>query len=139
MYVSQGERCDSGPKKQTFWKTIKPFITDKNACQNNKIIRRGVTKSSRTPNKFVMYLMSFFTSVANDTGFDDTIPSDYYTTEGFSSIIIQWHRDHPSIIKIKKNNPHSNMFQFQCINRCDVVNIIHHFDGKQAKAMIGCQ
>ena len=64
----------------------------------------------------------FFTSVANDIGFDDTILPDYYTAE-FSSII-QRHRNHPSIIKIKENDPHNNMFQFQCLNHSDVVKII---------------
>ena len=48
------------------------------------------------------------------------------------SSIIQRHRNHPSIIKIKDNNPHNNMFQFQCINHSDVMKIINNFDGKKA-------
>ena len=37
------------------------------------------------------------------------------------------------IIKIKENNPHNNVFQFQCINHSDVVKIINDFDGKKAQ------
>ena len=125
------ERCDGGPKKQTFWKTIKPFITDKNAFHNNKIILQEGDQIITDTQKICEIFNAFFTSVANDIGFDDTIPPDYYTAEGFSSII-QRHRNHPSFIKIKENNPHNNMFQFQCINHSDVVKIINDFDGKKA-------
>ena len=126
------ERCDGGPKKQTFWKTIKPFITDKNAFHNNKIILQEGDQIITDTQEICEIFNTFFTSVANDIGFDDTIPPDYYTAEGFSSII-QRHRNHPSIIKIKENNPHNNMFQFQCINHSDVVKIINDFDGKKAQ------
>ena len=81
------ERCDGGPKKQTFWKTIKPFITDKNAFHNNKIIFQEGDQIITDTQKICEIFNAFFTSVANDIGFDDTIPLDYYTAEGFSSII----------------------------------------------------
>ena len=70
--------------------------------------------------------------MANDIGFDDTIPPDYYTDEGFSSIVKR-HCYHPSIIKIKENNPCNDMFQFQCIHFSDVVKIINNFDCKKAQ------
>ena len=34
------ERCDGGPKKQSFWKTIKPFVSDKTSFNTSKIITR---------------------------------------------------------------------------------------------------
>ena len=32
------ERCDGGPQNQSFWRTIKPFMADKSASFENKII-----------------------------------------------------------------------------------------------------
>ena len=78
------ERCDGGPKKQTFWKTIKPFITDKNAFHNNKIILQEGDQIITDTQEICEIFNAFFTSVANDIGFDDTIPPHYYTAEGFS-------------------------------------------------------
>ena len=88
--------------------------------------KKGI-KLLLTPREFVKYLMPFVSSVANNIGFDDTKPSDYYTDEGFSAIIT-WHSNHPGIIKIMENKVHNSIFQFQCINQVDVVNIINCFD-----------
>ena len=126
------ERCDGGPKKQKFWRTIKPFITDKNAFHCNKIILQEGDKIVTDTQEICEIFNAFFTSVANNIGFDDTIPSDYYTDEGFSAIIKR-HSNHPSIIKIMENNVDNNIFQFQCINQVDVVNIINCFDSKKAQ------
>ena len=126
------ERCDGGPKKQKFWRTIKPFITDKNAFHCNKIILQEGDKIVTDTQEICEIFNAFFTSVANNIGFDDTIPSDYYTDEGFSAIIKR-HSNHPSITKIMENNEHNSIFQFQCINKFDVVNIINCFDSKKAQ------
>ena len=126
------ERCDGGPKKQKFWTTIRPFITDKNAFHCNKITLQEGDKIITDTQEICEIFNAFFTSVANNIGFDDTIPPDYYTDEGFSSIIKR-HCNHPSIIKIKENNAYSDMFHFQCINHADVVKIINDFDSKKAQ------
>ena len=127
------ERCDGGPKEQKFWRTIKPFITDKNVFHYNKIIHQEGDKIATDTQEICEIFNAFFMSVANNIGFDDTIPSDYYTDEGFSAIIKR-HSNHPSIIKIMENNVHNSIFQFQCINQVDVVLI-----ARKHKATIWCQ
>ena len=117
-------------QKQHFWRTIKPFITDKNAFHYNKIILQEGDKIITDTQEICEIFNAFSTSVANDLGFDDVIPPDYYTDEGFSSIIRR-HCNHPSIIKIKENNAHNDMFHFQSINHFDVVKIINGFDSKK--------
>ena len=32
------ERCDGGPRNQSFWRTIKPFMSDNSASLDNEII-----------------------------------------------------------------------------------------------------
>ena len=126
------ERCEGGPKKQKFWRTIKPFITDKNASHCNKIILQEGDKIITDTQEICEIFNAFFRSVADDIGFDDVIPPDYYTDKGFSAIIKR-HCNHPSITKIKENNTHNDMFHFQSMNHFDVVKIINDFDSKKAQ------
>ena len=96
------ERCDGGPKKQSFWKTIKPFISDKGNFSSSKInLHEGDTIINDAGVIFEIF-NDYFACVANSIGFDDSIPTDYYTDEGFSSIRDKYCR-HPSIVKIKEN------------------------------------
>ena len=73
----------------------------------------------------------YFTCVANNIGFDDTIPTDYYTDVGFSSIINKYCR-HPSIVKINENTLNKTVLQFERKNSQDVAKIINCFDCKKA-------
>ena len=61
----------------------------------------------------------YFTCVANNIGFDDTIPTDCHTDAGFSSIINKYCR-HPSIVEINKNILNKTLFQFEGIYSQDV-------------------
>ena len=65
-------------------------------------------------------------------GFDDSIPPDFYTEDGFSAMINK-HCLHPSIVKIKENISSDYMFNFQCINGLDIAEIIKCFDDKKAQ------
>lgn len=126
------ERCDGGPKSQSFWKTIKPFMTDKSTSHTNQIILQEDGKIINNPNEICEIFNTYFTSVANNIGFDDSIPPDFYTEEGFSAMIDR-HRLHPSIIKIKENVSSDLKFTFKCVNYPDIVNVIKGFDGKKAQ------
>ena len=49
---------------------------------------------------YVIYSTIIFSNVAKEIGFDDEIPDDFQTADGFAKIIDK-HSSHPSIIKIK--------------------------------------
>ena len=95
---------------KVFWGTIKPFIN----FHSNKVILQEGDKIITDTQEICQISNVFFTYVANNRGFDDTIPLDYYAGGGYSSIIIR-HCKNPSIIKIKINNPHNDIFRFQSI------------------------
>ena len=92
------ERCEGGPKNQSFWKTTKPFISNNSSFNTNQtILQEGDTIINDTGEIFNNY----FTSVGSNIGFDDTIPTDFDTDDGFSAIINKWCQ-HPSIVEIKE-------------------------------------
>ena len=75
--------------------------------------------------------MTLMKYVAYNIGFDDSIPPDFYTPHGFSTMINK-HCQHPSIVKIRENISNELVFDFQCVNAHDISNIIKSFDGKKA-------
>ena len=125
------ERCDGGSKKQSFWKTIKPFMSDKSASHGNQIILQEGDKIISDTDEICEIFNSYFTSVANNIGFDDNIPPDFYTDDGFSAMINK-HDQHPSIVKIRENVSTDLMFDFHCINELDIAAIIKRFDSKKS-------
>ena len=126
------ERCDGGQKNQSFWKTIKPFMSDKSLTHGKQVILQEGDKIISDTNEICEMFNAYFASVANNIGFDDSIPPDFYTEDGFSAMINK-HCLHPSIVKIKENISSEFMFNFQCINGLDIAEIIKCFDGKKAQ------
>ena len=96
------ERCDGGPNIQSFWKTIKPFMSDKSASHGNQIILEERDKIISDTDEICEIFNSYFTSVANNIGFEDNIPPDFCTDDGFSAMINK-HDLHSSIVKIEEN------------------------------------
>ena len=73
------EGCEGGPKNQSFWKTIKTFILDNSSFNtNNIILQEGDTIINDTGE----ILNDYFTSVASNIDFGDTIPTDFDTGDG---------------------------------------------------------
>ena len=126
------ERCDGGPKNQSFWKIITPFMSDKSLTHGKQVILQEDDKIISDTNEICEIFNTYFTSVANNIGFDDNIPPDFYTEDGFSAMINK-HCLHPSIVKIKESISSDIMLNFQCINGLDVAEIIKCFDGKKAQ------
>ena len=51
------ERCDGAQKKQLFWRTIKPFMSDKSSSIGDKSFFRKETRQLMTRTKYVKYLI----------------------------------------------------------------------------------
>ena len=126
------ERCDGGPKNQSFWKTIKPFMSDKSASHDNKIILQEDDKIITDTQEICEIFNTYFTSVANNIGFDDSIPPDFDTEDGFSNMITK-HFRHSSIVKIRENISCNSVFDFQCVSASDIIQIFKGFDSKKAQ------
>ena len=120
------------PKNQSFWRTIKPFMSDKSASHDKNIIIQEDDKIITNTNEICEIFNTYFTTVTNNIGFDDSIPPDFDTEHGFSNMINK-HCRHPSFLKIRENISCDSVFDFQCIHAPDIMQIIEGFDAKKAQ------
>ena len=115
------EQCEGGPKNQSFWPTIKPFLTNKNLgngnimlCDNDEI----VTDSISVANIFNKYFME----IADSIGFNDPIPSDFHSDHTLKAMIAKYH-DHPSIKAIKNQWLNGMTFNFSYVTVNELLTI----------------
>ena len=125
------EICYGGPQNQSFWKTIKPVISDKSLTHGKQVNRQEGDKIISDTNEICEIFNTYFTSVANNIGFDESIQPDFCTEDAFSAMINKHCLD-PSMIKINENISSDLMLNFQCIDGLDIAEIIKCFDGKKA-------
>ena len=86
---------------------------------NDKIILRESDKIV-TDERIICNISNvYFSNVAKEFGFDDEIPDDFQTTDGFAKIIDK-HSSHPSIIKIKEHSSTERSFVVRDINGSEV-------------------
>ena len=90
------ERCEGGNKNQRFWKTIKPFMSNKGGLRNSKIILKNGHSIVSDDKEVCELFNEYFSSVASNIGFSDDIPDDYNTDHGFQCILKKY-ENHPSI------------------------------------------
>ena len=137
------ERCEGGPRNQSFWKTIRPFMANKSGPNRNKIILNEDNNIITDDKEICEIFNKYFISVADGIGFPDGLPANYNTKDGFQNII-GTHESHSSILEIKKNVLHTeNDFSFTHVNQSDVQKIMeslntrkaHGFDGMPAKLL----
>ena len=110
------ERCTGGAKNVNFWKTVKPFFSNKCnfgdqniiLCEDNKIINDTCEVSEK--------FNTFFSTVADKIG-EDTV---YDPTT------------HPSILEIKNHVDVEKNFEFQHITSDKIEKIIDKINIKKA-------
>ena len=71
--------------------------------RNDKMILRENDKIVTDERIICNIFNDYFSNVAKEIGFDDEIPDDFQTADGFAKIIDK-HSSHPSIIKIKEHS-----------------------------------
>ena len=106
-------------------------MSDKSSSFGNKIIFQEGDIIINDTHEICEIFDTYFTSVANNIGFDYSIPPDFYTSHRFSAMIDK-HCNHASIVKIRENITNDLVFNFQCLNAHDISKIIKSFDGKKA-------
>ena len=114
-----------------FWKTMKPFLSDKGKTGNDEIILRErdelLTDQVDVCNTFNEY----YTTVVSNIGFDDVIPKSL-TSHNLISHILGKYSNHPSIMKIKSNHDQTKKFFFKHASEREVSIIISKLNIKKA-------
>ena len=135
--IFQGKnRTNSQTNKtcQRFWKTIKPFMSNKGGLRNSKIILKNGHSIVSDDKEVCELFNEYFSSVASNIGFSDDIPNDYNTDHGFQCILKKY-ENHPSICKIQNNVNTEDEFDFCPVTISQVQKIIENMDPKKAQ---GC-
>jgi hypothetical protein len=102
-------KCNGSNKD--FWSTIKPFFNNKCTTTNDEIILRVDDELVTKPNDVCEAFNEFFSSAANDIGFDDAILLDNAGNICFDNIV-EKHSEHPSVVAIKSKISVVNQFKF---------------------------
>jgi hypothetical protein len=113
-----------------FWKIIRPFISDKSKIgYENVILREGdslITDCLEVCNTF----NKFFTSITDDIGFPDNIPSNISGT-ALIDVICEKYASHSSVLAIKRN-VQNKQFYFSRTDEPEVKKIILQLNSKKA-------
>ena len=110
------ERCTGGSKASDFWKTIKPYMSNKSISKNNKIILNENGNLVTETENVTEIFNDFFVHVADNIGKGQSFDPD----------------NHPSIKKIKENHKSSELFEFKPVSESDVTKIIDKMNVKKA-------
>jgi hypothetical protein len=124
-------KCKNGKNNYDFWRTIKPFMSDKYNNESNTIILREGTDIITDPEKICSIFNNHFTNVAQDIGFEDQIPCHIDNSE-ITPYVLEKHGNHSSIIKIKQHVSSRNCFSFQQTNENDVLKVLKEIDVTKA-------
>lgn len=124
-------KCENGKNNYDFWRTIKPFISDKHNNESSTIILREGTDIITDPEKICSIFNSHFSNVAQDIGFADQIPS-HVDMNNIVQYVLEKHGNHASITKIKQNVSSNSHFSFCHTNENDVLEALKNIDVKKA-------
>ena len=90
------ENCDGGAKNQNFWKTIKPFLSNKGYSQDNYTIQNGGSIVT-DPQQICDIFNEYFVNIVSDIGTDTTI------SQQTVSEIKQKYANHRSVLDIQNH------------------------------------
>ena len=107
-------------------------MSEESASHDNKIILQKDDKIITDIQEICEIFNTYFTSVANNIGFHNSIPPDFDTEDGFSNMITKHYR-HSCIVKIRENISCNSVFDFQCVSASDIIQIIKGFDSTKAQ------
>ena len=119
--------------KKTFWKTVKPFLTDKTPSdekitliENNKIVK--------TDTKTANVLNFFFSTIIINLNIPEYPVSDPISNDINDPVLksILKYKDHPSIKAIEKISKVNNLFKFSIVEKREVLNEIVNLDASKS-------
>ena len=126
------DRCSDGPKSgKEFWRTVKPFLSNKGHTAGQEIILQENEKLVTDQTEVANILNDFYLNVASDLGPSDNLPTEVDSHE-YTRISITNNKDHPSVEKIKERMTHQPSFGFAEVSSDQVQDIIQLLNKNKA-------
>ena len=119
---------DSGDMtNKTFWKTVRPFISNKGTHDNHDIILDENGELIKDNREVSEILNSFYVNIVEQTMGMKPSQDSFSKTDSVDEqldIIIEKYKAHPSIQKIKDNNPFLSHFSLSCATEDMILRIL---------------
>jgi hypothetical protein len=127
------ERTAGGPKNEHFWKTVKPFMTNKGSHNTQELMIEHNNNILTEPKDVAHVMNKFYINIAAHIGADVNVPkSDFICLESYVKESIQLFKDHPSITCINDNFSKCENFSFKPVMFSDMYDVLKSLDTKKA-------
>ena len=126
---------------KSFWKFMKPFLTNKGFTGNNDITLIHQNKIISDEKQLTKLFNSYYINIVEKSSGTKTFETNFENTS-VQSIrgIANSYKNHPSIIKIKQivnisNVSDSERFSFKTVNESEIKDILKNLDIKKASSI----
>ena len=123
---------------KSFWKFMKPFLTNKGSIGNNDITLTHQNKITSDEKQLTKLFNSYYINIVEKSSGIKTFGTNFENT-GVQSVrdIVNSYKNHPSIIKIKQvvngsDVSVSERFSFKTVNESEIKDLLKNLDIKKA-------
>ena len=126
---------------KSFWKFMKPFLTNKGLTGNNDITLIHQNKIISDEKQLTKLLNSYYINIVEKSSDTKTFGINFKNTSVQSvRDIVNSYKNHPSIIKIKQvvngsNVSDSERFSFKTINESEIKDLLKNLDINKASGI----
>ena len=116
-----------------FWRTVKPFFSDKNRVKNKITLIEEKTKIVSNNNLMAETFNKFFANIVPSLGLqckDELLASVEHIQDPLEKIIGK-SKQHPSIIAIMKHRPNKSNFSFSRVAKQSIESLIKTLDSSK--------
>ena len=119
-----------------FWKTVKPFFTDKGVSRN-KVVLVEDDRIINDDKEVAQTFNDYFDNAVKSLGISENEPSEPVQSQGKVLDAIKMYESHPSIIKIKEKVKVDKEFSFSPVSLQDIRTELKALSTKKATPFMG--
>ena len=90
-------KCSGGPRNCNFWKTMKPFLTNKGAKDGSSIMIRTEDSIETNPKEVANLMNNFYVNIATEIGGKISLDQGILSNKDHISKCVTHFKDHTSI------------------------------------------
>jgi hypothetical protein len=129
-------KCSDGPRNCNFWKTMKPFLTNKGFKDGSSIMIKTEDTIETKPKEVANLMNNFYVNIASEIGGNINLHQCDASNRDFVSKCEKHFEDHSSIRNIE-NNMEKCEFTFRHTSASTVEKIVKNLDSKKATGCDG--
>ena len=126
---------------KSFWKFMKPFLTNKSFTVNNDVTLIHQNKIISDEKQLTKLFNSYYINIVEKSSYTKIFGTNFENTSVYSvRDIVNSYKNHPSIIKIKQIGNESSVsdserFSFKTVNESEIKDLLKNLDIKKASGI----